>query len=226
MLDLKGTATSRIAPFALYILFLVFDQPLSEIFSNLGIDARWLYSARVGMIALLLTLMWRGYKELAWPKSMNAKAWLTSLSLGVLVFALWILPFPGWATLAAGHSVFDPTSADGRVNYLMAGIRIAGAALVVPVMEELFWRSFVMRWIDRNDFLAMDPAGVSARAFAFTAMLFALEHELWLAGLLAGVVYGWLYTRYRNLWAPVMSHAVTNGLLGFWVLNNKAWQYW
>ena len=93
-------------------------------------------------------------------------------------------------------------------------------------MEELFWRSFVMRWIDNPDFLAVSPAQASARAIIVSSLLFASEHQLWLAGLIAGLVYGLLYVRTGNLWVPVISHAVTNAVLGGWILATGNWQFW
>jgi CAAX prenyl protease-like protein len=93
-------------------------------------------------------------------------------------------------------------------------------------MEELFWRSFLLRWIDRRDFLAMDPRQASFTAFALSSTLFALEHTQWLAGFIAGLVYTWLYKKTRNLRAPIISHAVTNGTLGLWILATGNWRFW
>jgi hypothetical protein len=101
-----------------------------------------------------------------------------------------------------------------------------GAAIVVPLMEELFWRSYVMRWFDKSDFLSVSPERVSGYAYLGSACLFALEHHLWLAGLIAGLVYGELYKTYKNLWVPIVAHAVTNALLGIWVLSTQHWSYW
>jgi len=104
--------------------------------------------------------------------------------------------------------------------------RLAGAALAVPVMEELFWRSFAMRWFQDHDFLKVAPARVGLKALGISAVLFALEHHLWFAGLLAGLAYGWLYIRTGNLWVPILSHAVTNGVLGAWILYTQSWEFW
>jgi CAAX prenyl protease-like protein len=105
-------------------------------------------------------------------------------------------------------------------------VRLTGAALLVPVMEELFWRSFVMRWIHDHDFLAVSLARVGYKALALSAVVFGLEHHLWFAGLLAGLAYGWLYIRAGNLWVPILSHGVTNGLLGAWVVYTQSWEFW
>jgi CAAX prenyl protease-like protein len=108
----------------------------------------------------------------------------------------------------------------------MAALRLAGLALVVPVMEELFWRSFILRWIENHDFLSVSPRSVGARAFLIVTVLFALEHDHWFAGAVAGMAYNWLYMRSGNLWVAIASHAVTNACLGVWVLYTEQWQFW
>jgi hypothetical protein len=97
---------------------------------------------------------------------------------------------------------------------------------VVPLMEELFWRSFLLRWLERHDFLSVAPGRVGTRAFAISTILFALEHNQWLAGAVAGAVYNALYTRSGNLWVPIVAHAVTNAALGIWILATQNWQFW
>jgi CAAX prenyl protease-like protein len=122
---------------------------------------------------------------------------------------------------------FDPRSQDsGEIDWALALLRLAGLALVVPIMEELFWRSFLLRWIDNPDFLEASPSQVSLRAQVITAALFALEHQQWLAGFIAGLVYGWLYRCSGKLWVPVLAHAVTNGVLGIYILYSGEWRFW
>jgi CAAX prenyl protease-like protein len=64
------------------------------------------------------------------------------------------------------------------------------------------------------------------RAFVITTALFAIEHNRWFAGVVAGVVYNVLYMRSGNLWVPILAHAVTNGSLGVWILYTESWQFW
>ena len=60
----------------------------------------------------------------------------------------------------------------------------------------------------------------------YPSVLFATEHRLWFAGLLAGLAYGWLYKRSGNLWVPIVAHALTNALLAAYVLATGSWSFW
>lgn len=121
---------------------------------------------------------------------------------------------------------YNPTDEAGQIDWLLVSFRIAGAALVVPIMEELFWRSFVQRWVQTPDFLALDPAQIGLKALLIASALFAIEHTQWLAGLIAGLAYGWLYISTRNLWSPIVAHAVTNGVLGIYAVATHQWRFW
>lgn len=212
----------RILPFAAYLCFIV----IGDVLERLGASAavlRWLYPVKIALVCALLALFWRRYAELH-RFSLSRSAILSALATGVVVLILWVSLDAGWMIVGASPG-YDPR-VDGRIDWLLVIIRIAGAALVVPVMEELFWRSFLMRWIDSPDFESVEPSQLSLKSFAITVLLFGVEHNLWLAGMVAGVAYGWLYKCHRNLWSPILAHAVTNGLLGLWVLQTGNWSYW
>jgi len=213
----------RSIPFGLFIALMVLEPRLEGVLPA-GFDARWLYGVRVGLVLLALVILWRHYNELREGPPATKTDWALGLALGVGVFVLWInLDFKPLA-LTPGEG-FDPR-VDGRVDLGLAAVRIAGAALVVPVMEELFWRSFIMRWLQKPAFLSEAPSSVGWKALLISSALFASEHRLWFAGLLAGLAYGWLYKRSGNLWVPTVSHAVTNALLGIYVLATGMWMYW
>ena len=216
-------STSRILPFAVYIAFIA----VADLLGRLGLSAeqmRWLYPVKIVAVAMLLLAYRRSYVELVACK-MSLRMVLGSCLVGVAVLVLWISLDADWMRI--GQPVgFNPTDAAGNVDWRLAALRIAGAALVVPLMEELFWRSFLMRWLQRQDFLHVYPAQVGLRALAITVVLFGFEHDLWLAGIVAGLAYSWIYMRTGNLWSPILAHAVTNGLLGAWVLATASWAYW
>jgi CAAX prenyl protease-like protein len=56
--------------------------------------------------------------------------------------------------------------------------------------------------------------------------VFTLAHTLWLGAVVAGLAYAWLYWRTGKLWVPVIAHAVTNGVLGVWVVMTGNWAFW
>jgi CAAX prenyl protease-like protein len=218
-----GAALPRVFPFAIYIAFLVIEQGMNAF--TVGLDPRPLYPIKVTCVALALILFWRQYAELRGARAVTLSNWLYAFAVGVLIFVLWIVLDRPWAVFGKSDG-WDPTGADGRTAWGLAAARVCGAALVVPVMEELFWRSFVMRWIRDHNFLTVDPRQVGGIALAVSSVLFAAEHHEWFAGLLAGLAYGWLYMRSGNLWPAIASHALTNLLLGVWVLYTREWQFW
>lgn len=215
---------SRLLPFAAYIVLLALDGALVNLLELVNLNPKFSYVIRIGAVIALLVYFWRDYVEL------NVKPvisdFLYAAVAGGIVFIVWIFPYPDW--LGGGDaSAFNPYQGESQLAGLWwASVRLMGAALVVPVMEELFWRSYVMRWFDKSDFLSVSPERVSGYAYLGSACLFALEHHLWLAGLIAGLVYGELYKTYKNLWVPIAAHAVTNALLGIWVLGTHHWSYW
>jgi hypothetical protein len=223
----RRAAFARSIPFALYIVLLAIESSLAVLLD--GLDARWLYALRVGLPLLALIWFARDFGELREARRLYAPGWLATIGCGIAVFVLWINLVQPWATI--GNPVddsggFDPRREDGGIDWPLALVRLAGAALVVPLIEELFWRSFLMRWIDRHDFLSLAPAAVGLRALLLSSLVFGFEHDLWLAGILAGLAYGVLYIRSGSLWAPVVAHSLTNLLLGLWVLATAQWHFW
>jgi CAAX prenyl protease-like protein len=220
--DTIFTSAARIAPFALFIAFLALQPYLERVF-----DPRWIVVTRGLAVAAVLACFWRHYVELHRDRlGAAASDWFLAFAVGIGIFFIWIAFSSGWSTFGGDSKGFVPLRADGSVDPLLAGLRLFGLVLVVPVMEELFWRSFVMRRIDRADFLRLDPRRASLVAFALSSALFALEHSQWFAGLIAGGAYAWLYMRSRSLLIPIVSHATTNAILGIWVLLTGNWNFW
>lgn len=211
----------RALPFSLYIGFLA----LTPLLAPHVADARWLYAVQIGLVAAALGFHWRRYVELPSPLTTGWKNLGLAVAIGCGVFIAWInLELP-WLARAQGNG-FNPSQPDGSLNMALVVLRIAGAAIVIPVMEELFWRSMVLRWFDRSEFLGLPARAVSNSALLYCAIPFGLEHNLWFAGILAGLAYGWLYRHTGNLWIPVFSHSVTNLLLGLWVVSTGHWRFW
>ncbi len=210
------------APFALFIALLALESFLGE---KAG-DTRWLTVLRPFLVAGLLALLWGHYHELHGGLRIAPRHAGLAVATGFVVFAAWIAFDHGWAVVGGEKPGFVPLGNDGRIDLTLAFLRLAGFALVVPLMEELFWRSFMLRWLSAQEFTQVDPAKVGTLAFLLSTALFASEHALWFAGLIAGAAYNLCYMRSRNLWASVLSHAVTNTTLGAFILVTGQWRLW
>jgi len=223
-------ALARCLPFVFYIAFLALSSWLAEprlgAALRAGFDLRWLYSIQISFVVVALAFFRCDYSELSNTSRVRSVDWGLSVLLGVGVFVLWINLDSGWVVLGEAKAGFVPLNHHGGLDWPLIVVRIFGAAAVVPVMEELFWRSFIQRWIDRQDFMALAPASVSLRALLFASAAFGFEHNQWLAGIIAGLAYGYLYRRSGTLWPPIMAHGLTNLLLGVWVVHANAWQFW
>jgi CAAX prenyl protease-like protein len=224
-LSLSRGALVRIAPFALFML-LLFVRGSLPADGSIPIDPRWVYGWTVLLVGGLLLLLWREYGELSRQNLPTLKETLLAVAVGLVVFALWInLDAPAFR-IGDPTASFRPIDAQGNLQWPLIAVRLIGATLLVPVMEELFWRSFLMRWIDRPQFEAVVPQQVTMKAIVLSTFVFMLAHTLWLAAIVAGLAYAWLFVRTAKLWVPVIAHAVTNGVLGAWVVVTGNWSFW
>jgi CAAX prenyl protease-like protein len=161
---------------------------------------------------------------------------LLSVAIGIAVFAIWIAPdliSPAWHhsivfdNAIVGHPAGNTPPAS-KNDPIFLFFRIAISVIAVPIVEELFWRGWLMRWlIDSHHFETVPLGTYAPAAFWLVALLFASEHgSFWDVGLLAGIVYNWWMIRTRNLWDCILAHAITNGILAIYVIGAGQWQYW
>jgi CAAX prenyl protease-like protein len=203
-------ALARSAPFVVYLVFLAVESTLPPTIAA-RFDPHWLYLVQIAATAGVLARCWPVYGEL------REREWrmgwvIASVAVGLAVFAAWRVLDQPWATVGSARPL-EPAIRLFPEHLVFASARLAGAVLLVPVMEELFWRSFLTRWLDRSDFLALAPRLISLRAVAGGAVLFGLEHSLLLAGIVAGLAFAELYRRCGNLWYVLLAHAVTNAMI-------------
>jgi uncharacterized protein len=160
---------------------------------------------------------------------------LQSVLLGVAVFFIWIGPdalIPGYrssilfSNSIVGHPEGATVPAD-KISMVFLLFRVLGSVVTVPIIEELFWRGWMMRWIANHQFYRIPVGAWHAEAFWIVAVLFASEHgSFWDVGLVTGVIYNWWAVRTRNLTDCVIAHAVTNACLAVYVIGWGQWQYW
>jgi CAAX prenyl protease-like protein len=159
--------------------------------------------------------------------------WAT-LAIGAAVFVVWIAPdllFKGYrhfwlfenAVMGKASTSFSSTD----LSWPVLTLRMIRAVVIVPIIEELFWRAWLMRWIIDQDFQKIPLGKYTAQSFWIVAALFASEHgPYWDVGLAAGIVYNWWMVRARSLGDLILTHAVTNFILGVYVIAFGKWEYW
>jgi len=228
---LKKETLSRILPFALFMAFIGAEEALKFLSDSIGLNISpnrvvYLYPLRAAAAAAALAYFWRSYGELSFGELKDLKKSFISIISGFAVFVLWVNMDWDFARFGGGEP-FNPLSIEDSAqrSFYMAS-RLLGAALVVPVMEELFWRSFLIRYIDKPDFMSVPVGRFSLAAFAFTTLLFGLEHNMVAAGLMAGAAYNALLYSTRSVTHCVLAHAVTNLSLGVYVMMTGNWQFW
>ncbi|MEP6618308.1 MAG: CAAX prenyl protease-related protein [bacterium] len=219
-----ATANRSIAwfgPFAVFMLWLAVDKYLPIV--NPGKE---MLRDAVLLVAIV------GFSWRILPHS--APYWKASILLGVGVCVMWVAPdalMPGWRASAifqngvTGH--LTTSIAPSELTPLMLVLRTARAALIVPILEELFWRGWLPRWLQDTRFDQIPLGRYTPLAFWATALLFAAEHgPYWEVGLLCGVIYNWWMQRTRSLGDLILVHAVTNLALSVYVVWTSRWTFW
>ncbi len=225
------SAWVRILPFAAFMFFIGIQQLIQYFIDNnygtlTDTHLLYLYPVKIIVVTALLLYLFRYYDELKFGDFYNFPHTLLSVFTGLIVFVLWINMDWPFATFGEAQG-FNPGLVDDSV--IRGGLiffRIAGAALLVPVMEELFWRSFLLRYIINSDFEKVQIGAYTMSSFSIGSVLFGLEHNLVLAGVVAGAIYCLLLYKTKSLAQCVLAHGITNLALGIYVLQTQSWQFW
>lgn len=223
-----------VVPMGIYMSFLLIQSQWPQ-------GLAWLYPAKTMAVAASLLGFWKKYEELRVPPSDTTEAanwgnalisYSLAMAVGLLVIAVWVGadPFyPGMTKLIGGKpSVpFDPSTIESVPwRNVFIGFRVFGAVVVVAFMEEIFWRGYLIRWLDMKDFKRVPVGTCSWKSFGITTVLFGLEHEQWLAGMVCGALYNWLYCKRKDLFTCVLAHGISNAALAAWVLWRGDWKFW
>lgn len=214
------------SPVALRLLPFVVYAGLTQLQGRLGpASPYWVYLAKTLVAAWLLWVIWPRVAELRWAFSWPAVA------VGVGVFVLWVGldPFYPPLRLGATEAAWNPPAHFGETTlaaWAFIGVRCVGSTVVVPPLEELFYRSLLYRYLVRPDFQSIPLNAFRLVPFLATAAFFGLAHREWLAGILCGLSYHALVLRRGQLGEAMTAHAITNALLGGYVVWRGAWQFW
>jgi CAAX prenyl protease-like protein len=217
MMAARSVTVAYVAPFLVYVGMMA-----------LPLRPEVLFPLRFALVAAVILLWSRSV--LSWKTSY---LWL-SVAVGAVVFLIWIAPDilfgyrHHWLfeNLITGKTTSSLTPSLQHSPWFLT-VRVLSSVLLVPILEELFWRGWLLRWLVNPEFQKVPLGTFDGKAFAVVAILFACEHgPYWEVGLAAGIVYNWWITRTRNLADCIVAHGVTNAILAGYVLIAGQWGYW
>ncbi len=195
-----------------------------------------IYTLKIALTLVAMALVLPGYREFRRPPS------LLAIVIGAVGVVVWValcqlsdrtgltemlVRLPGYGQ----RSAFDPLgqlAAAPAWAWTFLAIRFFGLVLVVPVIEEFFLRGFLMRLVVDQDWWKVPFGKVNTAAVAVSIIVPVLTHqpgEFLAAAAWFGMI-TWLMVRTRNPWDCVLAHAVTNLLLGIYVVTQHQWALW
>ncbi|HCN29491.1 MAG TPA: CAAX prenyl protease-related protein [Verrucomicrobiales bacterium] len=240
----SSPAAAHVAPFAVFMAFLAvpgwFRVENPELPWHVRAPELWVYPLQTLVCAGLLLFFRRHYALRPW------RGLGLACALGVAGIALWILPawtyqkldtenppvWWAWLGMADRSRGFDPGQlAEWPVwERITIFMRFARLVVVVPLVEEIFWRGFLMRWLAAEGRPWHEtPFGAHTwRSFWIVTTLVMLAHQPadWPAAFVWGALVYLAAARTRSLGACVLMHALANALLGAWVMGAKQWGFW
>lgn len=182
-----------------------------------GVD--WLYPVRI--VAAGSALFW--FRN-SYRRFVAAPSW-SSVGIGIAVFVGWVALEPlyqdGGGLLADGLASMSNPSAG-----VWLAVRVLGSVIVIPIVEELAFRGYLIRRLTNADFEGEPFTPLALIPVLLSSLAFGLLHGRWIAGTLAGLAYAWALHRRGELADPIAAHMTTNGLIAVAVLLGGWWGLW
>ena len=218
----RSAAVPYTAPFAVFLALLILHtvHPLPDLADQ---------TAGLAAMTLVLWLVARPVLDF------RVLRWMPTVLVGAGIFVIWIGPgllFPNYRHSALFENAVLGTaraslSEGARRDPVVLAMRVIRSVVIVPIVEELFWRGWLMRWLIDADFRRVPLGAYTAMSFWAVAVLFAAEHgPYWDVGLAAGVIFNLWMVRTKSLGDLILAHAVTNACLSAYVVAAGKWEYW
>ena len=214
-----------VAPLVVFLLWLAplpVLKKMGDAFWLRGAE-HWLYPAQTLCCAALLFWFRREYE---WHRLTRV---FFTLAVAVFVFVLWISP-QAFFGVAARTDGFNPEdfAAGSSAYWATLAFRFLRLVIVVPLVEEIFWRGFLLRYLIEEKFAAVPFGKFTWLSFGAVTAAFTFAHSSadWVAAAITGALYNSVAYRTRSLSSCVLAHAITNLLLGLWIVYTKQWGFW
>ena len=211
-----------VVPMAAFFIFTMFEPHGREQYP-------YFYILKIALVTVFLIMFRKPLTDIRF----EARLLVPAVLVGAAVFGewIWLQPlthYPHFAFLGKRVEYNPFVSIDNsllRACFLVA--RFYGLVVLVPIVEEIFWRSFLLRFLtDPDDFKRLRIGEFSWVAFSAVALAFGMAHPEWLEAVLCAVAYGLLLRQTKSLFACVVAHGVTNLMLGIYVVTQHAWKFW
>jgi len=213
-----GGAWKYVFPFALYLVMGDLTRVIFTGFEEYHIYIT--YCLRTVAVGYILIRYRSLYTELAMRRLDG-----TSVLIGVVIFLLWVGLEGFYPMFSSVDSHYDPTIFDTAAFGLLTLVRFAGSVLVAPFVEELFCRSFLMRYVIDSKWQDVPIGTYTLGSFVIVTLFFGFSHFRWLPGILTAVLLNLLLYRTKNLSSCVAAHATANLLLLVYVVCTGRWGF-
>jgi uncharacterized protein len=221
----RRSLLAHVLPMAVFLAFLAVGQWLPS-FGNAFVLQHaefWIYPLQTVCCGALALWFRRSYDF------NRVRRVAFTIFIATAVFFIWIIPqqFLGFSPRTIG---FDPTllQSNQAIYWLTVALRFLRLLIVVPFVEEIFWRAFLLRFLIDENFERVPFGKFSLLSFAVVMVAFAFSHSRpdWPAALGAGALFNLVAYRARSLGSCILAHTFTNGLLGLWIMHTRQWGFW
>ena len=237
----KSSFGAYVVPFFAFLLFL----PLVDIFTLnhpylpwwRAHPEQWIYPLQTFCGLGFLVYYWRVY-DFSWKMPFWA------IGIGIFGFLIWVLPcfifdllggdlgefgFLRYLGVSSRNEGFNPFIFTGEGVYISIFLRFLRAVCIVPFVEEIFWRGFLMRYIDGADrWESFSLQSSSLKSYFLVTLLFVFVHQPqdFFVAFCYGSLIFYLAKKSSSLGACVIAHMVTNFLLTIYILETKKYGLW
>jgi CAAX prenyl protease-like protein len=247
--DPEQLSRAHIVPFAAFMGFMIVLQVVGGMIQWKHPDAPWWRQDPAQFIYPIQTLVTLGLLRHYWRSftfHWSVKWSLIGVVFGAVGIAVWVLPThlydtwgltedpQGWLKtfgVAARSDGFDPGIFENPVAWWGSLLfRFLRAAVVVALVEEIFWRGFLMRFIcNWEGNYWKQPFGKHRwLSYLIVTGLFIAAHgkldyaAAWVYGSLTYLLCVWS----KNLGACVVMHATANLLMGLYIMKTGHYGLW